>query len=53
MNPALEGASIFKEESFLITLETIVILKCLRESKQLLNPTQNFRFKNQYLDFVF
>lgn len=49
MNPTLGGASIFKEESFLITLETIVILK----SKQLLNPTQNSRFKNQYLDFAF
>lgn len=53
MDPTLEGASIFKEESFLITLETIVILKCLRESKQLLNPTQNSRFKNLHLDFAF
>ena len=53
MNPTLGGASIFKNESFLITLETIVILKCLREGKQLLNPTHNSRFKNQYLDFAF
>ena len=53
MNPTLGGASIFKNESFLITLETIVILKCLREGKQLLNPMHNSRVKNQYLDFAF
>ena len=53
MNPTLGEASIFKEETFLITLETTVILKCLRESKQLLDITQNSGFKNQCLDFAF